>query len=119
MATKAIPYVALYNWSGFYVGGNIGYGWGRFSDDAGAGTNPNGVIGGGQIGYNWPINSLVLGLEADIQASGQRSTSTGTIGGVALAVSDRIRYFAPFVAASVTPGIAGWSMPRAALTRRR
>src|ERR1700744_2950117 len=32
--TKApvIP-LAVYNWTGFYVGGNVGYGWGRENDD--------------------------------------------------------------------------------------
>jgi outer membrane immunogenic protein len=32
----------------------------------------NGVIGGGQAGYNWQRDKWVFGLEADIQASGQR-----------------------------------------------
>jgi len=48
---------------------------------AGAGTagraNINGVIGGGQAGYNWQLNrSWVLGLEADIQGSGERGSVT-------------------------------------------
>lgn len=87
--TKAVPYVALYNWTGFYVGANIGYGWGRASDDIGLSTNMNGVIGGGQIGYNWQMNNLVLGVETDFQGSGQSSTQT--VG--ALSLSERIRYF--------------------------
>ena len=31
MAVKARPIVVdpSYNWTGFYVGGNVGYGWGR------------------------------------------------------------------------------------------
>lgn len=32
----------------------------------------NGVIGGGQIGYNWQSSNFVLGVEADIQGSGQK-----------------------------------------------
>ena len=48
-----------YNWSGFYIGGNVGYSWGRSGDTTtytnGAGTlfttagtsNLNGVVGGG------------------------------------------------------------------------
>ena len=37
----------------------------------------DGVLGGGQIGYNWQFNrSWVLGLEADIQGTGQRGTAT-------------------------------------------
>jgi outer membrane immunogenic protein len=32
--------VAVYNWTGFYVGGNIGYGWGSARTDvAGGGTD--------------------------------------------------------------------------------
>jgi outer membrane immunogenic protein len=78
--TKA-PVIAPWSWTGFYVGGNVGYSWGHQSatvtDLAGdavatSGADLNGVIGGGQIGYNYQINSIVLGIEADIQGSGQR-----------------------------------------------
>jgi outer membrane immunogenic protein len=74
-----------YSWTGFYLGGNIGYSWGRseiditFADNASrtvlfnsnTGFDMNGLIGGGQIGYNIQTGSLVWGLEADIQASHQ------------------------------------------------
>ncbi|HEY3677844.1 MAG TPA: outer membrane protein [Bradyrhizobium sp.] len=75
-----------YNWSGFYIGGNLGYSWGRssdtttFSNGAGplfttAGTsNLDGVVGGGQIGYNWQTQNWVWGLEADIQGTGERGS---------------------------------------------
>jgi outer membrane immunogenic protein len=72
------------NWSGLYIGGNVGYGWGNddtsfsplpdpaFTDLAPAtlDAKPKGVIGGAQIGYNWQIGSLVSGLEADVQRAG-------------------------------------------------
>jgi outer membrane immunogenic protein len=76
----------VYDWTGFYVGGNIGYGWGR-QDAALTGfgslgsANVDGIIGGGQVGYNWQLNQLVLGLEADIQGSGQKGD--GGVAGVA------------------------------------
>jgi outer membrane immunogenic protein len=84
--TKAPPpIVEVWNWTGFYIGGNIGYSWGRSSDTStltnGAGTvlftsadrrNMDGVIGGGQIGYNWQMQNWVWGLEADIQGSDQK-----------------------------------------------
>jgi outer membrane immunogenic protein len=70
-----------YNWSGFYIGGNAGYSWGRSKLDhnllvddgvdidsyttAGS-VKPKGFIGGGQIGYNWQLNSVVFGLELDV-----------------------------------------------------
>src|SRR5713101_802845 len=60
-----------YDWSGFYIGGHIGYLWGktRVVDD-GILTEPgaptNGVIGGVLAGYNWQSGPLVLGIEGDI-----------------------------------------------------
>ncbi len=93
MATKAVPYIALYNWTGFYVGGNLGYGWARTSDDAGGSAKLNGVVGGGQIGYNWQINNLVLGIETDFQGTSERASATGAIGPIAFATTERIRYF--------------------------
>src|SRR5437762_6261457 len=86
--TKAPPpIVEVWNWTGFYIGGNVGYSWGRSSDTStltnGAGTvlftsvdraNMDGVIGGGQIGYNWQMQNWLWGLEADIQGSDQKGS---------------------------------------------
>src|SRR5882757_6157690 len=89
----AVPYVAPYSWTGFYIGANLGYGWARASDDLGMSSNLNGVIGGGQIGYNWQINNIVLGVETDFQGSGERASSNGLFLGVPVSVTGRIRYF--------------------------
>ena len=86
--TKAPPPVVdIYNWTGFYIGGNIGYSWGRSSDYStltnGAGTvlfanssavNLNGVVGGGQFGYNWQVQNWVWGFEADIQGTDEKGS---------------------------------------------
>ena len=86
--TRAPMFVEpVFNWTGFYVGGNIGYSWGRSSDTstltntAGTAlltstgtTDLNGVVGGGQIGYNWQIQNWVWGLEADIQGTNEKGT---------------------------------------------
>ena len=76
--TKAAPMmVAMYDWSGFYVGANAGYGSSRKCyDDAGfvgfplpvpihdaCGDSTGGLVGG-QIGYNWQAGSWAFGLEA-------------------------------------------------------
>jgi outer membrane immunogenic protein len=91
-------------WTGFYIGGNVGYGWdsgstgvSAFSTDpalapalaaiVGAGSYPaalspsaNGAIGGGQIGYNWQLPSQwLIGLEADIQGSGIKGAASQTL----------------------------------------
>jgi outer membrane immunogenic protein len=86
--TKAPVYVDLgYDWTGFYIGGNVGYSWGRSSDTStltnGAGTalftsggssNLDGVVGGGQIGYNWQVQNWVWGFEADIQGTDEKGS---------------------------------------------
>jgi opacity protein-like surface antigen len=69
---------ALYNWTGCYVGGYVGYGAGndwRSTDLTGlhpANVNPwdfsigNEAIGGGTLGCNWQASSwLVLGVEGE------------------------------------------------------
>jgi outer membrane immunogenic protein len=77
------------NWSGLYIGGNVGYGWGNgntdFSflpspaifgvDNTALDTKSKGVIGGAQIGYNWQMGAIVTGLEADIQGSGVKGSA--------------------------------------------
>jgi outer membrane immunogenic protein len=41
--------------------------------------NVNGGLGGGQIGYNWQLDrTWVLGLEGDIQWTGERSSMSLT-----------------------------------------
>lgn len=60
-----------YNWSGVYVGGNIGYQWGDVTNN---GANPYGILGGVQAGYNWQSGAFVFGGETDIQASDAHDT---------------------------------------------
>jgi outer membrane immunogenic protein len=97
LAAPPPPPAPVYGWTGWYVGGNVGYGWGDPRTDAAAnGTGPTfnfgfgvfpfpfgftdsnaaglkGAIGGGQIGYNYQIaRKWVLGFEADFQGSAQR-----------------------------------------------
>ena len=78
------PPPPLYNWSGLYVGANIGYSWGELQFDAtlaAAGAvsrteRMDGVIGGLQSGYNFQLGGWVLGFESDIQLSGQKGGET-------------------------------------------
>ena len=72
--TKAPPMVAaVYDWTGFYIGANGGWGSSRSSWDSIA---PNLLVGpegshdatggtvGGQVGYRWQAGTWVFGLEA-------------------------------------------------------
>jgi outer membrane immunogenic protein len=94
------PPAPIYTWTGWYVGGNVGYSWGdAHTNFAGSGTSiefplvtaipndfafaashvqhVNGFIGGGQFGYNYQVApKWILGIEADIQGSGERGSST-------------------------------------------
>jgi outer membrane immunogenic protein len=107
MAVKAAPIPmapAVFSWTGFYIGANVGGAWTNNNggsdfgplfpgfivlapqaaiptvfpgqlDVLGAGGRQSGVIGGGQIGYNWQVNQFVLGFEADAQGTGLKGSS--------------------------------------------
>jgi outer membrane immunogenic protein len=79
------PTLALiFNWTGFYLGGEVGGGFGTSRKDflyPGTTTNDftiSGAIGGGTAGYNQQFGSFVAGLEGDISGSGvQGETNCG------------------------------------------
>ncbi len=72
-------YVApVFNWTGFYLGINGGYGWGK-SDWGGFGdAAPNGGLFGVTAGYNWqaPGSAWVVGLEGDVDWTNLRGSFT-------------------------------------------
>ena len=73
---KAPAYVAdpIFSWTGFYIGANAGYGFGKSDWDfpAGPSTSPKGFVGGAQLGYNYQIGSFVFGLEGDYDYSAMK-----------------------------------------------
>lgn len=99
-APLVAPPVA-YNWTGFYVGGNVGGGFASFSDSSTVRgvtttrtTNADGVIGGGQIGYNYQFApSWVAGVETDFQGSSQNKSSTSVAAGVTTTQTDSLPWF--------------------------
>jgi outer membrane immunogenic protein len=96
MYTKAPPPVAAFDWTGFYIGANIGYGFGH-ADGTTLGVSGsedlNGVLGGGQIGYNWQVGNWILGIEADGQGTDQKSSTTISGGGITVTQSDSLPWF--------------------------
>jgi outer membrane immunogenic protein len=85
LPTKAPGYAApaaapMFNWSGFYVGANAGYAWGRATaTDLPAsngvcwaqcgfqwGPDVDGFTGGLQAGWNVQTQNWVLGIEGDV-----------------------------------------------------
>jgi outer membrane immunogenic protein len=87
------PPAAVFSWTGFYIGANAGYGWAPssatttftgnpfFSNIASTGSDDlKGAIVGGQIGFNYQIGAAVLGIEADVDWSGQKKAKTTSCG---------------------------------------
>jgi outer membrane immunogenic protein len=93
-ATAPIMSAPGYNWTGFYVGVNIGGGWTSadwtnaanatlFGDSVPPDTfshSAQGVIGGGQIGFNYQTGVWVFGLEALLNGSDIRGARVSTFG---------------------------------------
>lgn len=88
----ARAYVAappVYNWGGFYLGINGGWGWGNgkftvapiaaFPAGVSGTPNDNGGVVGGTIGGNYQTGPLVLGVEGDWDYSGINTGTTSTI----------------------------------------
>lgn len=67
--------VSAYQWTGFYLGVNGGFGSGNAISSTPYDGSIGGIFGGAQIGYNYQLPSnLVIGVEADVQASGLDGT---------------------------------------------
>jgi outer membrane immunogenic protein len=111
--TKAPPpVVAVYDWGGFYIGGDVGWAGSRQTGEvdalpspgfgapsvpgnelAGFGLLPtnhglkrDGVIGGLYAGYNWQVGQTIFGIEGDGSYLGGRGSNTqalfSSLGGV-------------------------------------
>jgi outer membrane immunogenic protein len=106
------PPVPAWTWTGFYVGGNVGYGWGNsnttvnFFDPTGllfssqGSFGVNGALGGGQIGYDWQSGNWVFGAVADFQGANQSGSgvficpaSACAAGPFADSLSQQLRWF--------------------------
>lgn len=70
---------ALYNWTGFYLGGNVGAdllsdsvtqaGAGAFVVPSSTSVGPAGFLGGGQLGFNYQLGPAVAGVEAALDGT--------------------------------------------------
>lgn len=111
--TKAPPPAPVFNWTGFYVGAHIGYGWGE--TDWSTVIEPSGVFGGLQLGYNWQFNpNWVVGVETDISATDindafpQHFDYVGTLRGRIGYTWDRTMLYATGGLAYAEAGIGGF-----------
>ena len=78
--------VAVYNWTGFYIGGNVGVDWnsGSFADTLGNSFSSSGnavkFMGGAQVGFNYEFaGGFLLGAEADFDFFPNAANTSNTI----------------------------------------
>jgi outer membrane immunogenic protein len=82
--TKAPPPVTVMNWTGFFIGIEGGYGWGRdtiafpFLGTTTGQFSTNGGVAGGAIGYNWqPVgSSWLFGIEGNFDWANIKGSAT-------------------------------------------
>ena len=75
-----MPVSPAYNWSGFYLGLNTGYGFGDSTWTApgfsSGSFTVNGAMAGATLGWNYQIGQLVLGIEGDYDWQNVRGSNT-------------------------------------------
>jgi outer membrane immunogenic protein len=90
---RAAPAYAPSIWTGFYVGGDVGYAWTDSAAIDQLATNglpwnklgdrftadEHGVVASGRVGYNWQHSMFVFGVEGDIGWLGADGTGTSRI----------------------------------------
>jgi outer membrane immunogenic protein len=108
---------AAYDWTGVYVGGNIGYAFSGQDDVGIAVSNGNfidsdtlqlsGIFGGAQIGADWQASSAVFGVLADIEAADIKDDFNGVVSdGVTTDAKSEIDVF------GTVRGRLGWAFDR-------
>jgi outer membrane immunogenic protein len=93
------PPAPAWSWTGFYLGANVGGGWGKsdwFEDPTASGSglglpgfqdasiNASGILGGGQIGFDYQNGWAVFGIQADADATGIRGNASSCFPEVAV-----------------------------------
>lgn len=103
----------VFTWTGFYVGGQVGYAWGEDDTVLSSGRERivfdglgglhgdsikydiDGVVGGAHAGFNLQSGNFVIGIEGDLEASGvsgeRTASESGTILGVPVSGSASVK----------------------------
>jgi len=104
------PAAAVYDWSGPYIGVQLGYGAGEAYFDVGPGhegVDLDGFVAGAYAGWNFQNGNFVYGLETDFNYSNVKQSGLGGEGGFDWYGSTRARVgltvdrFLPFATAGV------------------
>lgn len=101
------PALDLERWTGFYLGGTLGYGFGNTlvgGDIGGFSFDTSGGLGTLFAGYNWQLGRTVLGLETDI-GTGRLGSRTDVTAGVLRTELDAIGSFRARAGFLLTPAL--------------
>lgn len=118
----ATSYTSAFDWSGFYAGVNLGYGWSEY-ELGGVFTieDIDGILGGAQVGYNHDFGGFVLGAEGDFQFSdmSREATFAGTTASVGIDSFGTVRARAGLAVDRFLPYVTGglaWANGTASLS---
>jgi len=126
MGGAAAEPAPIYNWTGFYIGANAGYGWGEANNDRAGKFKDSGTQFGLHGGYNHQFGGIVVGFEADAAISNIDAGSDPFFEGKASlrlkakqdwAGSLRLRAGLPFSAAPLFDNVMIYGTGGAAISR--
>jgi opacity protein-like surface antigen len=105
VAVAPAPVMMGNDWTGFYAGGQIGYGK-LDSDSITAPEDPDGTIYGVHAGYNYDLGSIVLGGEIDYDLSDISTTTPAVDVDSVARLKARVGYDAGAFMPYLTAGVA-------------
>jgi outer membrane immunogenic protein len=99
-----------FSWTGFYIGGNVGWNWvnvgtvdtgpAQFWQVFPVGTTStikrSGFMGGLTLGYNYQMGNFVIGLEGDLDWSATKLKQDGTLGTISFSTTYKNNYLSTF-----------------------
>lgn len=88
--------VSAFSWAGGYLGGQVGYGWGKstFTDpNFSASLKPDGFLGGLYAGYNFAVSeNVILGIDGDITYNNLKDGTSEDLGGIFVGADSKLRW---------------------------
>lgn len=83
----------VFSWTGAYIGGQVGYGWGKSDFEDVVRFKPDGFLGGLYAGYNFDVgNNFILGIDGDVTYNNLKESFSETLGEVTGEAESRLRW---------------------------
>ncbi|MGU3401357.1 outer membrane protein [Brucellaceae bacterium D45D] len=82
-----------FTWAGAYIGGQVGYGWGKSEFESFGHIKPDGFLGGLYAGYNFDTGSdFILGIDGDITYNNLKDNDSVTDGLLEAGIESKLRW---------------------------